>query len=29
VRGWAFAPGRRGGVPAAMEVLVPVRFTLE
>lgn len=29
VRGWAFASGRRGGVPAAMEVLVPVRFTLE
>lgn len=29
VRGWAFAPGRRGGVPAAMEVLVPVRFALE
>lgn len=29
VRGWAFAPGRRGGMPAAMEVLVPVRFALE
>lgn len=29
VRGWAFAPGRRGGAPVAMEVQVPVRFALQ
>lgn len=28
VRSWAFAPGRRGGAPVAMEVQVPVRFAL-
>jgi len=29
VRNWAFAPGRRGGIPLAMEVQVPVRFALQ
>lgn len=29
VRSWVFAPGSRGGVPVAMEVEVPVRFTLQ
>lgn len=28
VRKWLFEPGRRGIVPVAMEVLVPVRFSL-
>ena len=28
VRKWLFEPGRRGNVPVAMEVLVPVRFIL-
>jgi len=28
VKGWRFEPGRRGGAPVAMPVLVPVRFGL-
>lgn len=28
VRGWLFEPGKRGGVPMAMKILVPVRFGL-
>lgn len=28
VRNWLFEPGRRGGTPMAMKILVPVRFTL-
>jgi len=28
VRSWLFEPGRRGGLPMAMKVLVPVRFGL-
>jgi protein TonB len=28
VKGWRFEPGRRGGEPMAMQVLVPVRFAL-
>ncbi len=29
VRNWRFTPGRRGRLPVAMKVLVPVRFGLE
>jgi protein TonB len=29
VRKWVFEPGRRNGLPIAMTVLVPVRFTLQ
>ena len=28
VRGWFFEPGRRGGMPITMKILVPVRFAL-
>lgn len=28
VRGWLFEPGKRGGLPVTMQVLVPVRFAL-
>ena len=28
VRNWLFVPGKRGGMPLAMSVRVPVRFNL-